>query len=112
MSTVVGDMRSMCCHMALVLVFKNSRGIFNFRLFLSILFYIKTKTGIETSDQNGPLYQHLLPSFAMLSESNTEKTNIRIMFIYVVRLYNVHVLYCISCSPNAYYILLVQALNQ
>ena len=38
-----------------------------------------------------------------LGVSNTEWTNFRIIYIFVLRLYNLHVLYCIPGSPNAYY---------
>ena len=39
MSTLVGGMCSIYCHMALVLSFMNVYSIFNLRLLLSILFY-------------------------------------------------------------------------
>ena len=39
-------------------------------------------------------------------DSNTEGTNFFIIFLYVLRLYNGHVLYCVSDNPNAYYMLL------
>ena len=39
MSTLVGSMCSMCCHLALVLAFMHLYSILNLRLFLSILFY-------------------------------------------------------------------------
>ena len=79
--------------MALVLyAFMHLYSIFNLRLFLSVLFLF-----LEIWYCNArPRYQNLLTLFAIFYESKTEGTNFRIMFIHVLRLYNVHVLYCIQ----------------
>ena len=39
MSTLVGGMRSICCHMALILAFMHLYSIYNLLLFLSLLFF-------------------------------------------------------------------------
>ena len=72
-----------------VLAFMDLYSIFNLQLFLFILFYHFFKSGIETPDRNGQWYQYLLTLFAIFYESNTEGSNFQIMFIYVLRLYNV-----------------------
>ena len=52
---------------------------------------------LETPDRNCQWYQHLLTLFAIFYESNTEGTNFQMMLICVtLRLYYVHVLYCIQ----------------
>ena len=65
MSTLVGGMCSLCCHMAVVLAFMHLCSIFNLRLFMSILFIYLKKSGSETPEQNGQWYQHLLTLFAI-----------------------------------------------
>ena len=65
MSTLVGGMISICCHMALVLAFMYLYSIFNLQLILSIRFFFFFKSGIETPDRNGQWYQHLLNLFAI-----------------------------------------------
>ena len=83
MSTLVGGMCSMCCHMELVLAFMHLYSIFNLQLFLSILFTFFFKSGIETPDRNGQWYhyQHLLTLFAISYKSYTEGSNFQIMFV-------------------------------
>ena len=84
---------------------------------------------MATPYQSTQWYQHLLTLFAIFYKSNTEWTNFCIMFTFQIQIqiqitllsrrkfiymwcmtlimHNVHVLYCISGSPNAYYMLLV-----
>ena len=81
MSILVGGMFSMCCHMALLLPFMHLYSIFNLRLFLSILFYIKNKSDIETPDRNCQWYQHLQTLFAIFYESNSVWTNFGLCFV-------------------------------
>ena len=71
MSTLAGGMCSTCCHMALVLAFMHLHSIFYLQLFLSILLLF-FKSGIETPDQNGQRYQHLLTLLDIFYKNNTE----------------------------------------
>ena len=95
MSTLVGGMCSISCHMALVLAFMHY-SIFSLQLFLSILFYnyFNLLLKRQTKRSMVPAFPNFICFF--FYESNTEGTNFRIMFIYVLRLYNVLVLYCIQ----------------
>ena len=73
MSILVGGMCGVCCqNYALVLAFTHLYGIFNLRLFLSILFFIYLfLSGIETPNRNGQWYQHNLTLFAFFFFTRT-----------------------------------------
>ena len=68
--------------------------------FYSFFFFYLKKSDIETPDRKGQWYQHLLTFFVIFYESNTQGTNFRMICLYVLRVYNVHSLYCIPCSPE------------
>ena len=75
MSTLVGDMCRICCHMALVLLAFNAFiQYFEFAIvFVHSFLYFKN-SGIQTPDRNRLWYQHLLTLFALFFfyESNIE----------------------------------------
>ena len=100
MSTLVGGMCNVCCHMALVLALNALilYSNFNLQLFLFILFYSFLNSGIETPDRNGQnWYQHLLTLFAFFVFTRAIPKGLAFgLCLYVLRLCNVHVLYCIQ----------------
>ena len=77
MSTLVGVVSSLCCHMALVLAFMHLMVFLICDCFCPF-FYTKNLIWYETPDQNGQYLLTLLPCFY---ESNTEGTNFRIVFV-------------------------------
>ena len=84
MSTLVGGVCSICCHMVLVLLaFMHLYSILNLQLFLSIPFSNFLKYGIETPDRNGQWYEHFLTLFAIFYKSSTERTMDYVCMFYV-----------------------------
>ena len=67
------------------MAFMHLYSIFKFVIVFVRSFFYFLKSGIETPDQNDQWYQHLLTLFATFYDSNTERTNFRIM-LYVLRL--------------------------
>ena len=96
MSSLAGGMCSLCCHMALVFACMHFYSIFNLRLLLFILFYIFILSGIETPERNSQCYQHILTLFAIFFTRAIPKGLPFGLCWYVLRLCNVHVLYCIQ----------------
>ena len=88
MSTLVGGMFSLCCHMALVLAFMHLYTIFNLRLLLSIL-TTTTKSSIETPDGNGQWYQHLLTLLPFFMTAIPKGLTVRLCLC-ILCLCNVH----------------------
>ena len=60
-----------------------------------LVFKKKNLAGIETPDRNGQFYQHPLTLFAFFYESNIIPKGLTFGLCYVIRLYNVHVSFCI-----------------
>ena len=86
--------------MRLALAFMHVYSMFNLRLFLSILlvYIFKNKSGIERPDRNGQWYQHVLTLFAFFfffKRAVQKRQTVGLCF-HVLRLCNVHALYCIQ----------------
>ena len=106
MSTLVGGMCSIRCHMELVLAFMHLDSILNLRLLLFSFNKPKNlvlKPQIETVNGTS---QHLKALFAIFTGAIPKRLTFGLC-LYVLHLHNVHVLYCIPGSANAYYMLLV-----
>ena len=79
--------------MIIIIIIPNA-CIFNLQLFWFIL-KINKKSGIETPDRNGQWYQHLLYYLPFFTRAIPKGLTFG-LDLYVLRLCNAHVLYCIQ----------------